>query len=94
MIVAKISHGAKAPAKAEHTISIQNWVEAPQVSAAFSIRHDGSSAGGSSADPMAFSHEPHRALIEEFLIAIDERREAMNSARSAFIPKTRISMFC
>ena len=43
MIVEKISHGSKVPAKAEHTISNQNWVEAPQVSAAFSIRHDGGS---------------------------------------------------
>jgi predicted dehydrogenase len=46
------------------------------------IRHDPGDTGGSSGDPMAFSHEPHRALIEEFLCAIDERREAMNSARS------------
>ncbi len=46
------------------------------------IRYDPDSAGGSSGDPMAFSHEPHRALIEEFLTAIDERREAMNSGRS------------
>jgi hypothetical protein len=43
MIVEKISDGTKAPVKAEHTISNQNWVEAPQVSAAFSIRHDGTS---------------------------------------------------
>lgn len=46
------------------------------------IRHEPDNAGGSSGDPMAFSHEPHRALIEEFLTAIDARREAMNSARS------------
>jgi len=46
------------------------------------IRNDPGDTGGSSADPMAFSHEAHRALIEEFLNAIDERREAMNSARS------------
>ena len=47
------------------------------------IRREGSNAGGSGSDPMAFSHEPHRALIEEFLTAIDERREPMNSGRSA-----------
>jgi len=34
---------AKAPKKAEHPIANQNWVEASQVNAAFSIRHDGSS---------------------------------------------------
>ena len=43
MIVDKISDGAKAPTKAEHTISNQNWVEAPQVNVGFSIKHDGSS---------------------------------------------------
>jgi predicted dehydrogenase len=46
------------------------------------IRHDPGDTGGSSADPMAFSHGAHRALIEEFLSAIDAGREAMNSARS------------
>jgi len=43
MIVELISGRTKAPVKAEHAISSQNWVEAPQVNAAFSIRHDGSS---------------------------------------------------
>ena len=46
------------------------------------IKHQGV-AGGSSNDPMAFSHTYHRALIEEFLDAIDEAREPMNSGRSA-----------
>lgn len=46
------------------------------------IRHEPGDTGGSSADPMAFSHGPHRALIEEFFDAIDASREAMNSARS------------
>ncbi|MCK4879544.1 MAG: hypothetical protein KAS82_02750 [Bacteroidales bacterium] len=43
MIVEKIPAQSKAPVKAEHTISNQNWVEAPQVNVAFSIKHDGSS---------------------------------------------------
>ena len=43
MIVENISERSNAPQRAEHTISNQNWVEAPQVNAAFSIRHDGSS---------------------------------------------------
>ena len=47
------------------------------------VRQDGSDAGGSGNDPMAFSHAYHRAVIEEFLTAIEERREAMNSGRSA-----------
>ncbi len=47
------------------------------------IKHEGPEAIGSSADPMAFSNEAHRVLIEEFLTAIDEHREAMNSGQSA-----------
>lgn len=34
-------------------------------------------ATGSGADPMAFSHDAHRALISDFLTAIDEGREPM-----------------
>jgi len=44
---------------------------------------EGSLAGGSGADPMAFSHEPHRKLIEDFLDAITENREPQVSGRSA-----------
>ncbi len=47
------------------------------------IKYEGSVAGGSSNDPMAFSHTYHRALIEEFLNAIDESREPSNSGASA-----------
>jgi predicted dehydrogenase len=48
-----------------------------------SITCQGSDAGGSGNDPMAFSHTHHRACIEEFLNAIDESREPINSGRSA-----------
>ena len=44
---------------------------------------DGSSAGGGGADPMAFSHEPHRRLIEDFLDAVRTGREPRSSGRSA-----------
>jgi predicted dehydrogenase len=43
----------------------------------------GSSQGGGGADPMAFSHEPHRALLEDFVDAIQTGREALASGRSA-----------
>lgn len=43
----------------------------------------GSLAGGGGADPMAFSHEPHRKLIENFLDAITSEREPTASGRSA-----------
>ena len=44
---------------------------------------DGSSAGGGGADPMAFSHEWHRRLIEDFLDAVRTGREPRSSGRSA-----------
>jgi len=47
------------------------------------LERGGTSAGGGGADPMAFSHEHHRRVLTEFLDAIDERREPMNSGRSA-----------
>jgi len=43
MIVEKITGTDNLPSKGEHSISSQNWVEAPDVHAKFSIRHDGSS---------------------------------------------------
>lgn len=48
-----------------------------------SIRRDGAAGGGGGADPMAFSHEHHRAVLAEFLDAIDAGREPMHSGRSA-----------
>jgi predicted dehydrogenase len=36
---------------------------------------DGSLSGGGGADPMAFSHEPHRRLIEDFVNAVRAGRE-------------------
>jgi hypothetical protein len=43
MIVEKITGLDHIPTEAEHSISNQNWVEAPDVHAGFSIRHDESS---------------------------------------------------
>jgi len=47
------------------------------------LHHDGrvtevasdSSAGGTGADPMAFPHDYHRALLTDYLDALDESRE-------------------
>jgi predicted dehydrogenase len=44
---------------------------------------DGSTAGGGGADPMAFSHQHHRRLIEDFLDAVRTGREPLSSGRSA-----------
>ncbi|HEX5868345.1 MAG TPA: Gfo/Idh/MocA family oxidoreductase [Beijerinckiaceae bacterium] len=46
-------------------------------------RREGSAAGGGGADPMAFSHEAHKALIADFLRAVRDRREPAVSGREA-----------
>jgi predicted dehydrogenase len=46
-------------------------------------------SGGGGADPMAFDHGPHRALIGEMLDAIEQGRDPSNSARSA-LPVQRL----
>ncbi|MGE5171552.1 MAG: Gfo/Idh/MocA family protein [Rudaea sp.] len=43
----------------------------------------GASAGGGGADPMAFSHGPHRLLIEDFVDAVEQGRTPRVSGRSA-----------
>jgi predicted dehydrogenase len=45
--------------------------------------------GGGGADPMAFDHGPHRALITEVLDAIEAGREPSNNARSG-LPVQRL----
>ena len=47
------------------------------------FRLDGSTEGGGGADPMAFSHEPHRNLIEDFLNAVRSGQQPRVSGRSA-----------
>jgi predicted dehydrogenase len=43
----------------------------------------GESSGGSGADPMAFSHDAHRALIEDFLDAVAAARAPIASGTEA-----------
>lgn len=47
------------------------------------FRLEGSTEGGGGADPMAFSHEPHRRLIEDFISAVRSGGEPRASGRSA-----------
>jgi UDP-N-acetyl-2-amino-2-deoxyglucuronate dehydrogenase len=54
-------------------------VQQPGVAASEMTGADG---GGGGADPMAFSPEAHRRLIGEFLAAVSEGREPVNSGRS------------
>jgi UDP-N-acetyl-2-amino-2-deoxyglucuronate dehydrogenase len=44
---------------------------------------EGASAGGGGADPMAFSHEPHRRLIKDFVDAIAHGRVPQSNGRGA-----------
>ena len=44
---------------------------------------EGSASGGGGSDPMAFSHGPHKLLIEDFVDAIREDRPPQVSGRSA-----------
>jgi predicted dehydrogenase len=49
-------------------------------------RHDrlaGSAEGGGGADPMAFSHEAHKALLADFIDALDQDRDPAVSGREA-----------
>jgi predicted dehydrogenase len=50
---------------------------------------DGSMSGGGGADPMAFDHGPHRAMIAEMLDAIEQRRGPMNDGATG-IPVLRL----
>ena len=43
---------------------------------------EGASAGGGGADPMAFDHGPHRALLAEMLEAIEQGRPPMHAGAS------------
>jgi len=47
------------------------------------LREDGGPSKSGGADPMAFSHDAHRALITNFLDAIDQDREPRVSGREA-----------
>jgi predicted dehydrogenase len=47
------------------------------------IREIGAESKSGGADPMAFSHDAHRALITDFLDALDEDRDPMISGREA-----------
>jgi UDP-N-acetyl-2-amino-2-deoxyglucuronate dehydrogenase len=47
------------------------------------VRAGSSGGGGGGADPMAFSNDAHRAVLAEFLDAIESGREPVNSGRAA-----------
>jgi predicted dehydrogenase len=50
----------------------------------------GEPAGGGGADPMAFSHDAHRRLIEDFAAAVRESRDPLTSGREALLTQALI----
>lgn len=54
------------------------------------LREEGAESKSGGADPMAFSHEAHKALIADFLDAIDEDREPAVGGREALKVQTLI----
>ena len=47
------------------------------------LRHEGGESRSGGSDPMAFSHEAHKALLVDFLDAIEEGRDPIVSGREA-----------
>jgi UDP-N-acetyl-2-amino-2-deoxyglucuronate dehydrogenase len=47
------------------------------------LRHEGGESKSGGADPMAFSHEAHKALMTDFIDAIEQGREPVVSGREA-----------
>ena len=47
------------------------------------LRHEGAESKSGGADPMAFSHEAHKALITDFIDAVEAGREPTVSGREA-----------
>jgi predicted dehydrogenase len=47
------------------------------------LREGGQASNSGGADPMAFSHEAHKALITDFLDAIDDNRNPVTNGREA-----------
>jgi predicted dehydrogenase len=47
------------------------------------VKDDGAPGGGAGADPMAFPHHHHRAVIEDFIEAIDTDRDPKVSGSEA-----------
>jgi predicted dehydrogenase len=70
--------GTKGTARIENTSLVAHFHDGSE------LKHDdGALGGGAGADPMAFPHHHHRAVISDFLDAIDEDRAPKVSGREA-----------
>ena len=70
--------GTKGMARIEGAQLIANFHDGTE-----EIVDDGAVGGGAGADPMAFPHQHHRAVIEDFLDAIEEGRDPAVTGREA-----------
>lgn len=70
--------GTKGMARIEGTKMIAHFHDGTQ-----EIVDDGALGGGAGADPMAFPHHHHRAVIEDFLDAIERDRDPAVTGREA-----------
>jgi UDP-N-acetyl-2-amino-2-deoxyglucuronate dehydrogenase len=70
--------GTKGSARIENTTLIAHFHDGGEVR-----QDDGALGGGAGADPMAFPHHHHRALIADFLDSLEEGREPKTSGREA-----------
>ena len=70
--------GTKGMARIEGAQLIANFHDGTE-----EIVDDGALGGGAGADPMAFPHQHHRAVIEDFLDAIEEGRDPAVTGREA-----------
>jgi predicted dehydrogenase len=70
--------GTKGSARIEDTRLTAHFHDGSEVR-----QEDGALGGGAGADPMAFPHHHHRAVIADFLDSLDECREPKVSGREA-----------
>ncbi|TKT74645.1 Gfo/Idh/MocA family oxidoreductase [Aquamicrobium sp. LC103] len=70
--------GTKGTARIEGTSLIAQFHDGTEVR-----QDDGAAGGGAGADPMAFPHDHHRAVLADFLDAIEDDREPGVSGREA-----------
>lgn len=70
--------GTKGMARIEGARLIANFHDGTE-----KIVDDGALGGGAGADPMAFSHEHHRAVIKDFLDALERNGEPKVTGREA-----------
>ena len=70
--------GTKGSARIDGTVLTTNFHDGSEI-----LQDDGELGGGAGADPMAFPHHHHRAVLADFLDSLEEGREPKVSGREA-----------